>query len=456
MGSRARKNASGEDGFIIIEVLVSALILAIVAGAVLTLIAATTRGAAAQRAHSVGYDLAQEDQARMRTLRIPELNAINPNSPRTVPVEKTNYRVKSEAVFVNNKVGRVSCAEGSGVSSRDYIQLTSTVSGGSISSKNPVVIQSVVAPSNGSLDTEHGPLVSQTLNAAGEPVSGVTVTLTSVGKSATTETQGCANFAELANGTYNAVVNGNGLINPEGKTTQNVSGTVVANPENPARLPTTYWDRAATIEPEFVYVEPGTGTLRPAPVDSMYVVNSASGQPAPPIGTPGATRSAIQVDKAVYPFKSSEYTVYAGSCTTNNPGTSTANKVGLYSGEISPGSIVRPQIRMPAFELTVTNASGVIAPGARVTMTDTNSGCKYSGNSIKRVFTTNAGGHLSNSATGPNESALPFGTYKICASLKVGTEVQSLEPTTTVKVENFATAGTTLALKLAKAGKECA
>ena len=46
MASRARKMPPGEDGFILIEVLVSAVILAIVAGAVLTLITATTRSAA--------------------------------------------------------------------------------------------------------------------------------------------------------------------------------------------------------------------------------------------------------------------------------------------------------------------------------------------------------------------------------------------------------------------------
>ena len=58
----------GEDGFILIEVLVSAVILAIVAGAVLTLITAATRSAASTRNHSTAYGLAQEDQARMQEL----------------------------------------------------------------------------------------------------------------------------------------------------------------------------------------------------------------------------------------------------------------------------------------------------------------------------------------------------------------------------------------------------
>jgi hypothetical protein len=189
----------------------------------------------------------------------------------------------------------------------------------------------------------------------------------------------------------------------------------------------------------------------------MSVSNVASGQSLPTVfGTPGsATRSSILVDNKAYPFQSSPYTVYAGSCLSNNPGTATANASGLYSGEVQPGLEVtpRPQIHVPALELTVTTASGAVATGARVTVTDTNTGCTYNGNSIKRVYTANAGGHLSSSATGANESGLPFGTYSVCASLQVGSEVQS--ETKTVKVENYAAAGTTLPLKLAKAGKQC-
>src|SRR5215470_9330084 len=100
MVTRARNLSSDEDGFIIIEVLVSALILAIVGGAVLTLITASTRGAAAQRDRSVGYDVAQADQARMRMMKLTEISGIESHT-RTESRSGTAYSITSERVFVN-------------------------------------------------------------------------------------------------------------------------------------------------------------------------------------------------------------------------------------------------------------------------------------------------------------------------------------------------------------------
>src|ERR1700761_8953476 len=111
MLSRARqrlgRQGQAEDGFILIEVLVSALILAIVAGAVLTLITATTRSAASTRNHSVAYDLAQEDQARLRTMRIAKLNHLDETSAQPIIVNGAAFRVHSTGVFVNNRAGGV-------------------------------------------------------------------------------------------------------------------------------------------------------------------------------------------------------------------------------------------------------------------------------------------------------------------------------------------------------------
>jgi Tfp pilus assembly protein PilV len=448
MGSRARKNASGEDGFIIIEVLVSALILAIVAGAVLTLIAATTRGAAAQRNRSVAYDLAQSDQARLRTLRITEINGVRQET-KTVKSNGTIYTILSERVFVNNKAGAVSCVKGK--ETPDYVQLTTTVS--AVPMQKPVVLQSVVSPSTGSLNPNYGGVAFSVANALGEPLPGVAITLNS-GQTAPTGTQGCATFPSLPKGTYSATYSGNTLIDEEGKTTFTETGIAVSGGETNPR-PTMLWDHPSTLAPEFVYVEPGTGTLRPAPVDSMTVANATSTFSPWVVGTPAvSTRNAIQTKEAVFPYKSpSEYTAYAGSCATNNPGS--ANPLGFYSGVVAPNVVLKPQIHVPALELTVTKASGVAAEGARITVTDANSACKYNGSAIKRVFTGNAAGHLSNKATGSTEAGLPFGTYNICASLKVGTSSYESAKAEAVKVENFTSTGTTKTLKLVTGGAEC-
>src|ERR1700742_2169138 len=112
-----------QEGFIIIEVLVSAIILALVAGAVLTLITATTRGAANQRVHSVAYGLAQEAQAKLRTKRVSELTSYSKTEPPAVG--GTTYPAATQAVYVSNTTQPVSCGEND---EPDYIRLTSTVS----------------------------------------------------------------------------------------------------------------------------------------------------------------------------------------------------------------------------------------------------------------------------------------------------------------------------------------
>jgi hypothetical protein len=110
-------------------------------------------------------------------------------------------------------------------------------------------------------------------------------------------------------------------------------------------------------------------------------------------------------------------------------------------------------IRVPALEVTVKNAAGAIVSGAKVTVTDANSSCKYKGSSVKRTYLTNTAGHLSSSATGPTEPGLPYGVYSVCASLKVGTKFQSVTAKE-VKVQNFA-ASTPLAMNLVEGGSEC-
>jgi type II secretory pathway pseudopilin PulG len=456
----AADTPSDQEGFIIIEVLVSAIILALVAGAVLTLITATTRSAASQRDRATAYDLAQADQARLRTMQIPTLNNLDQLNEQLPSLHQkgttlggTTYNVESKAVFVNNRAGGVSCTAEN--DSADYIQLTSTVTSPALNS--PVTIQSVVSPETGSLDPTHGTLAVEAENAAGQPISGVAVHLAGTAYGRTTETQGCANFADLPAGRYTVVYEaGPSLVNPNGETKE-TKEVVVSAGSTPERSFGKF-DLPGTIEPEFVYVEPVTGVLRPAPVDSMLAVPQTGGSPRA-FGKVGGERAAKLIGNTLYPFKGVNYTVYAGSCSSNNPNptsTNPENNVGLWSVEVPPGTTLPPagskvQIHVPALELTVENGSKPVG-GAKVVVTDEN--CKSGTGEGKRTFITNAAGHLSRAESGVTEAGLPFGTYKICASKKIGSTTLKAE-VTKVSVENFTIAGTSKKLPLTTAGAEC-
>lgn len=437
MPTRARETPA-EEGFILIEVLVSAVILAIVAGAVLTLITATTRSAASQRNHSTAYALAQEDQARLRTMRIAKLNKLSES--RTETIGGATFRIESRGVFVNSKSGTSSCTEANDTA--DYVEISSTVSSSSL--LHPISLQSIVSPSSGSLDPSHGTLAVQVTNAAApsEPVPGISISLSGAGNySGTTESIGCANFADIPSGNYKlTATSGAGLITPEGKTTY--VKEPVGVPSSGTQQVAIHFDRAGKAKAEFVYKEPGTGTLRPAPVDAMEIYDAESGQAASTFGTPGGSRTASLTDSALYPFKT-PYAVYAGSCTANNPvfeGSPPANSVGVGSMQVPPGGEVAQQIRVPALELTVTYNSGIVV-GGKVVVTGTTCGT-----GVKRTYVTNAGGHLSNSSAGATEAGLPYGTYNICASATISGTVRRAE-SSNVQVKDF-TSGTTLNMAL--------
>jgi Tfp pilus assembly protein PilV len=466
MVTRARKNPSDEDGFIIIEVLVSALILAIVAGAVLTLITATTRGAAVQRDRAVANDVAQADQSRLRDMPIYEINGNQPedhNYSRNGMV----FQVHSEREYVNNTLQTASCEPGT--NTPDTVKLTSTVSWATTT--HPVVLRSSVSPSTGSLNTANGTLQVPTKNAEGKPVSGVTVTANK--RTATSGSEGCTNFVSMPAGPYEVLYNGHELINELGEKEPKQTVTVAGGKSPTQPNPVFRWDYPATIEANFTYLEPGTGAPRSAPVDSMYFVNSISGQPGRWTGSPGGVaRSSTQIATNVFPFKSSEYVAFAGSCATNNPGTSSTNKVGLFSGEIAPKATVKLALRVPALELTVTTKSGKegkegteqTVANAKVTLTDTK--CKSGSTLVKRTYYTNMGGHLTSSqanveaelkgskGAAPTEAGVPFGAYSICASATIEKELRTAT-VTEQKVEDFTSKGTVLKMNLIKGSTAC-
>jgi type II secretory pathway pseudopilin PulG len=408
--TRSQQPPSDQGGFILIEVLVSAVILALVAGAVLTLFSATTRSAASERDHSVAYGIAQEDQARLRSMRLSSLNRLAQTRP--ISLDGGTFTVESTGVFVNNETGSESCTQGS--SSADYIRITSTVTGPGM--VQPVVLQSIVSPSNGSLDPTHGTLSFNATNGAGQPLSGVSISGSGTANfNGSTDFTGCANFADLPAGNYKFTTSAAGMINMRGETsTTKEIGVPSAGTQNVLLQ----YDRPGSIKASFRYpLANGTGYAA-AKADSIEVFNAESGISTPTVYWTASHVRGLGVEAtSLFPFKNSD-AVYAGACAENNPnpkGEVNAPGAGALSAVlVSAGGVAEPVITMPALFLTVKNSSTLVT-GARVTITD-ESCQETSGTHVKRIYTTNAGGNPSETTAGPAEPALPWGTYEICAS----------------------------------------
>ena len=67
----------GQDGFAVIEVVVSAMVMVAIGGGALAALQASDRSVADERHHARAFGVAQQDQARMRSLKISELSNLN-------------------------------------------------------------------------------------------------------------------------------------------------------------------------------------------------------------------------------------------------------------------------------------------------------------------------------------------------------------------------------------------
>ena len=430
MSARQQQHAFAEEGFALIEVLVSALVITIVAGAVLTLLTATTRSAADQRVHSDAYGVAQEDQARLRSMRISSLNRLQ--QVRTVTLNNTQFTVESTGVFVNNTSGQNSSCV-SGEASADYVRITSTVKWPQMGKRPPVTVQSIVSPSNGSLDPSHGTLAISTENGAGAKLAGVGISATGAGTFAgSTDSTGCANFADLPSGNYTMTTSATGFVDPQGNLSPWVT-TVGVNPSSTVTVSLRY-DQPGTVPVQFKYRVGSSSEFKPATADSVFAYNAEMPKGGRAYGTPGGPREAQISATPLFPFKAAD-TVYAGSCEANNPA---PNAAGLANVIVPAGATAATQVvQVPALTVTVLNGTTPVS-GARVTITD--EVCRdASNNKVKRVYSTDSNGNQIGSG-GVFEPGLPWGTYEVCASsgsrriVSTGVSVKSLTSGTSLSL----------------------
>jgi Tfp pilus assembly protein PilV len=400
--ARARNAAPAQDGFALIEVLISGVIAVMVAGAVMALFAATERSAADSRHRSQAYAIAQEDQARLRAMRIPSLNKFT--QTRSVTVDGTTYTVESTGKYINNNTGDdLTCASGS--STVDYVKIGSKVTWPGMRSGEATTIQSLIAPPNGSLNPTTGTLVFMATNASGAPISGVGVSGSGAGTfSGSTSSAGCAIFLEQTAGEYTLSITGvgSGLVDQDGnlpaskpiKVSPEVTNTVNLLYDNPGKVPIEFTTRNYS------------GQIVKSKASSFIAYNNNM-TTAKLFGTPEGTPFESKTAESLFPFTSVDV-FYAGGCTTNNPGSGAA----MASVAVPAGGTAATQtIQLPPLYLTVKKGNSAFEK-AEVVVTD--SKCETSGHAIRRSYLTNALGQL-------EEPGLPWSTYTICAALPIKT-----------------------------------
>ena len=308
-----------ERGDSLIEVMVAALLVALIAAGALVGFGAIGHSAGTQRNEEQAATLAQQDQARLRGLTITQLSGTGGNAVATTTIDGTTYQVTSKSQFISGLNGASSCSSGGG-SRADEVQTTSTVNWGTGSTftnggRAPVVLHGIITPSQG------GSLIISATDQTGAGLAGVTATVTgpTTVSPLTTDSSGCAIFAGLAGGTYTVTYAAPpGYVDNTGKPPANWSGPVTSTQTATATPLVLAQDGAISATFTTFY----NGLSQAATSDTFIASNTQMPSPSyAGFGTNNTFASTITSSTTLFPYAGTNdgYSVYAGGCQAEPP-----------------------------------------------------------------------------------------------------------------------------------------
>jgi type II secretory pathway pseudopilin PulG len=308
-----------ESGFALIETIVAAAVLAIVALAVLSGIDAANGASAREKSRAVAASLAERDQERMRSMPYDQI--LKPGGvaqqPDTV-VDGVTYKIQSKAELVTDDVGGTpECGdEGTQVA---YVHITSKVTS-SVVGKNikPVEVDSLVPPTQKWAEG-HGTLGVKVVDrTATQGVRNLAVSATSTAytpPASSTDANGCVVFKDVPIGSYTITVNSPGYIDREGKAISQTTANVVAKK---VVFATMSYDVADKIDVEVKTHTPGKSWSDPAVHQATSKGHKISLMNGANVGmlrtdTPSAPVTGLTMG-GLFPFAQTAYTFFTGGC----------------------------------------------------------------------------------------------------------------------------------------------
>jgi type II secretory pathway pseudopilin PulG len=431
-GSRA-----SEAGFALLEVIVSAAVLALVAVAVLAGIDGAQSSTGREKSRSVAANLAEQDQERMRSLQVDSL--ADYTETRNVNVDGSTYQVVSTGTWVRDDTGgTISCQNNS--KQADYLQITSTVTNSSVGYRTaPVAISSLVAPSVAYSSTR-GSLAVQVNDRDGVGVPGLMVAIDGPSSdSAQTNGSGCAVFQYIAVGNYNITLNRPGWVDHFGNTTSVGNQDVTAGTLNVRSMD---YDEAATAVATIGTYKPGStdtssGNLIPSTAPRVSATNSGEpGMLRNFTSSPASGATTINLTN-LFPF-ADEYGVFTGACDEANPTNYDADYFPNYTGSVltDPAGTHAVTVRQPPLNFRLRDNSGNYINNGTVKMTlrtdtaecteptyvlTTADNPYITSGSLKSGYPTEAGQF---------DPGLPFGMYNMCLEYKSGGRWRHYQTTT--------------------------
>lgn len=344
-----RRRAVTEAGFSLIEVLASALMLALMASAAAAALISTTHLSADQRYRAQADSVAVQDQERLRGMSDEQLAGLDQRT--SVTLDGRTFSVHSTGTYQDSS-GDSGCAS----TAASYYKIASTVSW---SEQGGGTSQSISEESLLSRPVSGDLRVSVT-DQTGAGIPGTTVSAGGAStQSATADTSGCVLFAGLAPGAYNVTMSAPGYVDRNG---------------TPSPLSAT-----ATVTSSGVAVPTGSPFTMglPGKVVGTFATTTGVGGEADGISWMGSgvstgmsafknvtssTPATQLTTGSLYPFNKSttstpsyggNYVVWGGRCLGQEPPT------GYDQFGVAPGATLStPSVQEPLLDVLVTYKSG--------------------------------------------------------------------------------------------------
>jgi Tfp pilus assembly protein PilV len=414
--SIGRRSLASERGDTLIEVLISAVLIAGIVVATLTGLDSTNKATSLQRARSQADALAQQDEDRLRSIPITELKKLEETAfTQTIEEGGTKYKVTSSAKYIVDNAATTNCA--TTAPSAEYIQTISSVTWNSIGTGKPVVETGIVSPPP---DTS---LIVQVTGPSDVAEPGVEANITGPSTaSALTSTNGCAILA-VSPGEYEINVHQTGYVDQNWITESKNDSFYPSKVYLPAVTTTKepyIFAKGARVNPlSFKYLNPTTGKEEPTKALNARMENTEM-TPTFRLLRPESSTTPVetitQSEKIVYPF-TAPYTVYAGSCLANKP--PEKERVSI---TFAPGGEATPKLLLPSLIVDVWQNSKkewekeaapkkLITSKPEIFLYDTDEGCESKRQTPETIEKqTEKGGAL-------KYPGQPWGTYTVCVNV---------------------------------------
>ncbi len=324
-----RPSLLSDRGFSIIEVLVSALMVILIASATARALISSSHFTADERLRSQADSVAAQDQERLRGLSDLQLTQLEstPQS-RTVTLGGTTFTIASSDTSMGT-TGNTGCSS----TAAAYYKIVSTISWPEAFTKRAPTLttQSVLArPVSGDL-----PVVVN--DQTGAPLSAVGIQATGPSnQSGSTDSNGCVLFAGLNPGSYTVTATDSGYVDPKGNVSPVTATTTVASTGTAAqnfRL-----GLAGSVVGTFA-AQGASGSVS-GEADGLSWTGTGSSLPTW-TSMQSATAGTSITTPALFPFYQStapvgyanNYTLWAGQCAGQQPPTNQTQAT------VTPGSV---------------------------------------------------------------------------------------------------------------------